>query len=209
MASLLSYALTTKADVKETLGIASGNTAKDNLIIRKINQATEMIEGYCKRRFKDTAYSNEEYDGTGTTQLILRNYPITDTETLVIQQRNTSLNQDSWSDVDADLYFADTKSGVVDGKITFLELWNLYRVTYSAGYAEIPADLAEAAATLAAFLVDNSTSGTGVKKKKEGQREIEYHDVSGSANGAKSLFEQLNLDDILDRYAYNKLIDNV
>jgi hypothetical protein len=209
VADLLSYALTTLADVKETLGIDAGVTTKDNLIKRKINQATEMIEGYCKRRFADTTYTQEEYDGTGINQLILRQYPITDTETLVLQERDTTLNLDNWTTVDSQYYFADNNAGVLDTRMIVLKTWNRYRVTYSAGYTTIPADLAEACATLAAFLVDNATSGTGVKRKKEGQREIVYYDASGSGGNANSLFEQLNIDDILNRYSYNRLIDDV
>ena len=93
MASLNSWALTTLADVKESLGIDSGTTTGDNLIIRKINQATDMIESYCgknnSQHFASTVYTNEEYDGTGTDQLILKNRPVITFTTL--QQRDTTL----------------------------------------------------------------------------------------------------------------------
>jgi hypothetical protein len=49
--SLLSYALCSLFDVKESMGIASSDQSWDNLIIRKINQATRQIEAYCDRRF--------------------------------------------------------------------------------------------------------------------------------------------------------------
>lgn len=206
MADLLSYALTTVNDVKETLGIESGDSSKNNLIIRKVNQATEMIENYCNnRRFKETTYTQEEYDAPGTSQLILRNYPVTDTQSFSLQRRSTSTNEDSWDDIDSELYFVDKPSGVVDANFTLGGRWNSYRATYSAGFSTIPADISEACVTLAAYLVDNAQSGSGVAMKKEGQREIRYHKPEQS----KSLFEDLGLDDILAPYVYPRLIDNV
>lgn len=205
MATLLTYALTTVADVKETLGIDAGNTTKDNLIIRKINQATEMIERYCDRRFAETSFSQIEYDATNSDNLILKQRPITDTVTLVLEQRDTSLNENSWTTVDSELYFVDTGAGVLDLNFNANGHWNRYRVTYSAGYTTIPADLAEACATLAAYLVENATSGTGVKSKQEGQRKIEYFDTNTQGGG--SLFSQLNIDETLNGYANFSLLD--
>lgn len=193
MATLLSYALCSVADVKESLGLASSNTQYDNLITRKINQATVMIERFCNRRFAATVYTNEEYDATGIDQLILKNRPVNSLTSF--QQRDTSLNEDDWSDIDSELYFTDTVAGVIDLNFIASGRYNRYRVTYNAGYTTIPSDLAEACVTLAAFLVDNGTSGTNVKRKEEGQRTIEFHASQGN-----STFEQLGIDEILDSY---------
>lgn len=207
MATLLSYALTTLADVKETLGIDAGDTSQDNLIIRKINQATEMIEHYCDRRFANTTYTQQEYDATNSDQLSLKQRPVTDTTTLILQQRDSTLNEDDWTTVDTELYFTDSGAGVIDLAFNASGHWNRYRVTYSAGYATIPSDLAEACVTLAAYLVDNATAGTGIKSKQEGQRKIEYFD-SNASGGTNSLFTQLNIDEILNSYANFNLLDN-
>lgn len=196
MATLASYSLTSLADVKESLGIDSGNTTKDNLIIRKINQATDMIEKYCGgRRFAATDYTNEEYDSPQSDVLVLRNRPINSVTSL--QQRDSSLNENDWSTVETELYFTDSTGGTLDLNFTAGGHWNRYRVTYNAGYTTIPNDLAEACATLAAFLVQNGTSGTNVKSKQEGRRKIEYFDSSGNGD---SLFKQLGIDEILDAY---------
>lgn len=198
MASLNSWALTTLADVKENLGIDAGTTTSDNLIIRKINQATDMIESYCgknnSQHFISTVYTNEEYDGTGSDQLILKNRPVITFTNL--QQRNTTLNNNNFTTVTTDLYFTDLTAGVIDARFQFLQFYNLYRATYTAGFVTIPSDLAEACATLAGYLFDNSTSGTGVKKKSQGPKNIEYFQPSQG----NSLMGQLGLDDTLQRY---------
>ena len=200
MATLLSYSLTTLADVKESLGIDAGDTTQDNVIIRKINQATRMIEKYTGIRFASTVYTNEEYDATNVDQLVLKQRPIITFTSF--QVRDTTLNQSDWETVDSTLYFVDSDAGVLDLLFIADGHWNRYRVTYTAGYATIPEDIAEAAATLAAFYVDNPTSGAAIKSKEEGQRKIEYYNTSGSSQkGDTSVFGQLGIDEILDSYA--------
>lgn len=195
MASLVDHALTTVADVKEILDIDAGDTSKDNLIKRKINQATFIIEGFTGRRFKETVYTDEEYDAPNSNQLRLRQYPILGISGF--SSRDTSYNENDWDSVDSSLYFYDTASGLLNLNFNAAGSFNRYKVTYSAGYATIPADIAEAAATLASHLVNNGVSGTGVKSKQEGQRKIEYFD---SAANSKSLVDSLGLDEILQPY---------
>lgn len=197
MTALNSWALTTVADVKETLGIDSGNTTKDNLIKRKINQATDAIESYCgknnSQHFASTAYT-DEYDGTGTNQLILKNRPVISVTSFSV--RNTSQNVSDWTIIDTELYFTDTTAGVIDCLFGIVPAWNVYRVIYTAGFVTIPSDLAEACATLAAYLVDNASTGSGVKKKTQGPKDIEYFQPTQG----ESLITQLGIDDILQRY---------
>ncbi len=206
MATLLSYALTTVADVKELLGIDAGDSTKNNLIIRKINQSTLMIESFCSKpngqHFASTVYTDEEYDGTGTNQLSLRNRPVITFTSF--SERNTTENDSSWSVIDTELYFVDNNAGVIDCNFTLNQNWNLYKVTYTAGYTDIPADLAEACATLAAYLVDNATTGTSIKSKEQGPKKIEYFDNSSG----QSLIESLGIDDMLVRYIEYPILED-
>ena len=195
MATLLDYSLTTVADVKESLGIDSGNTSKDNLITRKINQATRMIENYCNTRFKATDYT-EYYDGIGGSELVLRHRPINSVTSLSARQVTT--NENDFDITDAEDYFIDEPAGVIEFLGSFYGNYDSWKVVYNAGYDTIPEDVAEACAQLAAYLVENGTTGSSIKKKKEGQRELEYFDTSGQTG---SLIEVLGLDDILDAYA--------
>ena len=77
-------------------------------------------------------------------------------------------------------------------------------MTYSAGYTTIPEDLAEAAATLAAYYVDNSDgSNIGVTQKKEGARQINY---AGAGLSFEELIKNLGINGILDTYANYSLL---
>lgn len=202
MADLVSYALCTVADVKESLGIDAGDTSQDNLIKRKINMATEMIESYCNlsygHHFKSATYTNEVYNGINGDQLVLLMRPVTTVSSF--QYLNSAENIDSWTTIDTEDYFIDSSSGLLNGFSSGNNFGSI-RVSYTAGYSTIPFDLSEACATIAAYLVDNGTSGGGVKRKREGQREIEYFQAGSSGNASgDSVIEQLNLDGVLNRY---------
>ncbi len=200
MATLQTYALTTVADVKESLGIASSNHDFDNLIIRKINQATGMIERFCGRRFKQTTYTDQIYNGTNGDQLVLKQRPVVGD--VVLKARDTSLNQADFTTVDTELVYVDAESGVLDLLFRAVGKWGRYAVTYTAGYNVIPDDLAEACVSLTAFLVNNANSdNVNVKSKQEGQRKVDYSQTSVS--GALDVFKRLGIDDLLRSYANN------
>lgn len=199
MATLNDNALTTLADVKESLGLDSGDTSKDNLIIRNINFASQVIENYCDRVFKQTEYENEEYDGNDSPFMILRQRPILTAETFTFQYRETSLNDNDWTTEDTENYFIDADAGVVKYLTNYYGRFNRYRFTYSAGYATVPSDVAEACARMSAFLSDNTTGANNVKRKQQGPKEIEYFEARN--NEQNSLIDQLGLDEILAPYA--------
>lgn len=197
MASLLSYALTSVSDVKELLDIPSSDTTKDNLIIRKINQATLMIENYTNRRFALTTYTDELYDGSGTDQIVLRQHPVTALTSLKV--RDTELNNNDFDAIETDRYYINENAGIISGLSSFYGGYEKWSVTYTAGYLTIPADIAEAAAMLAAHLASSGSlsSGQSVKRMTEGSRSVEYQDNTSSSG---SLIIELGLDDILAPY---------
>lgn len=198
MATLKSYALTTVADVKELLDIPSSNTSKDNLITRKINQATAIIENYCGRRFKATNYTDELYNASGTDQIVLKQRPIITLTS--IEARDTSLNEDDFTTIDSELYFADNDSGVLGLNFRSAGHWGRYAVTYRAGYEDIPDDLAEACAELAAYMAGNAgATGVNVTSKQEGQRKVTYSQAG--LTGIESVFQQLGIDETINAYA--------
>jgi hypothetical protein len=199
MATLLSYALTDVASVKESLGIASSVTTYDNLITRKINQATLAIENYCGRRFASTVYTDEDYNGTQIDQIVLKNRPVIGTP--VLEVRDTTLNEDDFTTVEATLLFTNANAGILDLDFRAIGRWRRYRVTYTAGYTTIPEDLAEACVSLACFYYNEAdSSSVGVSSKQEGQRKITYSNGS-SPQTFKTIMQQLGIDGIIDSYA--------
>jgi len=71
------YKLCTLADVNSYLGYTLGDdTNRDTLLNNLIDRATDAIEEYCGRKFKQRTYRLERYDGDGDKLLFLNNYPI-------------------------------------------------------------------------------------------------------------------------------------
>lgn len=68
--------LTTRYLYKLFAQIPTATTTWDALIDRLITDTSEMVASYCNRTFVSTTYK-EWYDGTGTTRMLLPNYPIT------------------------------------------------------------------------------------------------------------------------------------
>jgi len=88
-----SAAITTKTAFKAYAGITV--TTDDDLIDTLLLRATSAIESYCDRKFQHDTY-RERYDGDGTCDLLLRQYPIDEVKYLsvgatdVIRITNTS-----------------------------------------------------------------------------------------------------------------------
>lgn len=200
MADLVDYALTSLADVKESLGIASGDHSKDNLVIRKINQVTDAIESYCQRRFLLTSYQ-EEYKASHIDEIVLKQRPIVidGGHPFLAEWRTTAFDADIWEPIDSQLYFVDQAAGVLNLMYDAQGHWNRYRYSYWAGYATIPNDLAEAANMLACFYTNNPAGlNVGVQARQEGQRRTQYYAIP---NSFKSVMQQLGVDETIDAYA--------
>ena len=69
--------LTTLANVKEFLGITS--TDYDSLLSNLIVRATYSIEKFCQRVLRSDDY-RQFYDGDGSDELVLINYPVTEVQ---------------------------------------------------------------------------------------------------------------------------------
>lgn len=204
MTNLLSYALTNLADVKESLGIDSSVTKYDNLIRRMINKSTDMIENYCERRFTSTVYTAETYNASHTNTLVLKQRPIITFTSLEV--RDWDLNQGTFETIPSELYFVDSSSGILQ------LLWNAYgsfkryQVTYTAGYATIPSDLAEACVALACYYYKNADSNIQIRERQEGMRMEMYYPGITNFSG---LIQMLGLDSVLDTYKNITLTDNL
>lgn len=132
--ALLSYALTTVARLKTFLGVTT--VADDTLLESIVNAVTEFVEGYCDRRFKQTTYTDEKYDGTGRANLLLRNWPVDTATAVVVKRRSSLLNINDWVTLSSDLFIIDYRNGIVtakSGSDFYLEP-QYYSLTYKAGY---------------------------------------------------------------------------
>jgi hypothetical protein len=119
------------------------------------------------------------------------------------QRRTSTQNIDDWDEIETELYYPiDYNAGIIDLGFTQGTSYAAYRVTYVAGFATIPADLAEACVILAGYLVEQGGQGAAIVSKREGAREVQY----AVSLTSRSIIESLGLDDMLARYINYDLV---
>lgn len=168
---LLPYALVTLDDVKSFLGITGAT--QDTLLTLLINMVTEQIETRTNRRFKDTTYTQELYSGIGVKTLVLKNFPITSTTVFKLEKNNAYNNTSDWEEVNSDEYWVEEETGIVTKTTVFNRGTLNWRVTYSAGYSEIPYDIQLLAMSLISELF-NKRNTMGVVSEKLGDRTVNF-----------------------------------
>lgn len=139
-----SLALVTLVEGKEKLKITA--SSEDSILGVLINGVSQAIKKYTGRNFISASYT-QFYDGDGTDELQLANYPVTALTTL-----NDDVNRDfaSGDDISSDDYLLDGPAGIVrlwNTESVFIRAKANVKVVYTAGYtvANIPADLKLAA----------------------------------------------------------------
>lgn len=159
-------AITTVAAWKARRGIAE--TTWDAIVPNLIDGVQSYMERYCSRKFETATYTDEAYDGDGSDEIHLRNWPVTAVDAVkILSSDGTTTTLDS-GDYRADLSTDNT--GRVVRVRSSVGYWDDYpasvwpcgklniQVTYDGGYATIPHDLEEAAFCL----IDARLAGTGV-----------------------------------------------
>ena len=163
---------------------------------------TEFVQNYCDRTFVETAYSNQIHDGTGTNLLLLKQYPVSSTDTFKLEARDGNLNNDSWSEVNSELYHIQFERGTLDYlSNVFVEAPRKYRMTYTAGYDfDLVATFLETAGAgdleyaiwrLATDAFRNRKQGTNVESETIGEYSVTFR---------KSTMVDQEVKDILANY---------
>ena len=134
--------LCTLDQVKAYLPAMQTVTTDDALLSGLITAISAFMATYCSRIFQQQDYA-EVYSGMNTRRLTLRQFPVTAVSSVVVSNMNIPASPDGvqtgyvWDEYGIDLI----------GYI-FQRGWGNIAVSYTAGYAAIPADLSQACAEL-------------------------------------------------------------
>jgi len=151
-------ALTTAGSLKLYIGYPGSD--QDTRLAAIIVQAQAAIEGWCRRVFESTVYTDAILDGSGENALILPQYPCS--ALAEVRYDADRLFGDS-TIVDPTTYVLDGPAGIVR-KLSGGRWPNGSRViqaTFTAGLSTIPADLALAANIVAADIWTRSRALEG------------------------------------------------
>ncbi len=134
--AVVAHALTTLTRVKSRLNIVV--TTFDTVLEELINSMTDWVENFCDRRFKETVYSNEVYDGGNLDGLrkkwlILKNCPVIGSLTAFSYMAGVP-STPYWTAFLRDDYDLNNDSGVIKLFSVLPNGFRNIRVSYTAGY---------------------------------------------------------------------------
>lgn len=200
-------ALTTLDRAKAYLGI-SGDS-KDTFLTMVINQATGFAEAFCKRRFLRQTYTNEVYDGSGTPEIVLKQFPVATLSSL--QVNAGTIGSPSWQTIDATLYgfYEDGRITLGSPEASFLSApggsflceAQKYRATYAAGYLidfdhendptlhTLPQEVEYAVLKLVGARLNTSKS-EGLESAKVGDISMSFRKVVDQDGDVKAILEK-------------------
>jgi hypothetical protein len=147
--------------------------APDNLLLETlINAATDFMEDYCGRRFLETDYTNELYDGDGTEMLFLKNYPIVTITTIYWAYVGVADQL-----IDSDEYKIYASGGYVYKVGSWIVGHQNIKINYTAGYDfatdGIPSELQDICNALV-NLKYNQPDKQGIESERMGGYAVSY-----------------------------------
>lgn len=219
MATLVSDALTTVAEVETLLGLSSG--ADTDRITNAINHATKRILAYIDRKIASTAYT-EYYDGTNTSILVLNNWPLIGNPTTVNVDNDRDFTSATDLTVDDDYLVENLPTAENPGVLRRLRplgvtqqpIWpkgyQNIKVVYTAGYASTPTLLQSTCTEFAAFLYSKRGSRGNLRYSLGGVLvDEDVRDPSGipvAFRGDLDAFRRPDMDDQFDNFEVPTLL---
>jgi hypothetical protein len=135
---LVADAMTTVDRLSAFMGITTPDSGTPQYAVIEgiINAVTAFCKKYTSRTFKKQSYTQEEYDTERGQYINLNHYPVSSTDPIILEKRDSQLNENQWEEIDGLYYEVDYDTGILsclDG-VYFFRTVRGYRVTYSAGY---------------------------------------------------------------------------
>lgn len=170
--------LVTLEEYKAYMGISS--STQDTEISAIIPKVSQLVKTLCRRTFVD--YVNdaktETYSG-GTGKFYLKEYPIL---SIIGIEFSTDYGQTSTSLIEYIDYVLDEEDGTIistaidsyGDPVAFTRYINGYKITYTAGYEELPEDLKLAVLDLVTYYMKHDSAIHSTKSPGSNTVQIEY-----------------------------------
>ena len=194
-------------DVKNYLGISG--TDHDVFLSLQVSIISEAIEGYCNRRFSLSDYEQTFYaqDFLKSYEVLLYHFPVTQVSSVV-----ESSTEDNWTPITG--HRVHKPSGTLSLSSGFFKTGKILKVSYSAGFSEIPAIISHVLLSLIQERFNKRSSGVDLNFGSDVQRisipgaiSIDF-DYSLNQNERKSAYGVLlgNYLNVLDPFRSERTI---
>jgi len=179
--------LITRQEYKTYAGIKSTN--EDAIIDALVPRVSQLVKNYCRRTFVDYMDSDKvEVFSGGFDKLILAETPVVSIATVQTSsnygQTYTNLTQYTDWVLEGDTILSLNSLGV------FPKLVNGYKVTYRAGYDDVPSDLALAVMDLVTYYRKNDAAIHSPKAPGSNAVQIEYITTTSLPAHIKRVLDQ-------------------
>lgn len=167
-------ALITLAEMNRYLKLEENEINNDRLE-NIIDEVSQHCEEYCRRHFITETKTDERYNGDGTTELVLRSYPIISVASITPYKDATALT------VRVTEFEYDDRSGIVTllGGRVFPTSFQEVKITYDSGFgarAELPADIK---------LATKIAVATRFKEMQKGSYSVTRQDAGGEGGSTE------------------------
>ena len=168
----ISLPLVTRAEYKSYMGISS-NTS-DSAIDNLIPKVSDLVKTICRRSFIDYVGTPKiEYTEGGTEAIQLDEYPVLSILSLEYSEDYGKTYTTLTEYTDFVLSKATNSLRPILTSV-FPEAINGYRITYTAGYDDIPADLKLVTLDIIAYYLKNDSAIHSTKNTSSNTMQIEY-----------------------------------
>jgi hypothetical protein len=171
--------LTDLDQAKAWLGVSG--TGTDALISSLITSVSAFVVGYLGRQVLSASYV-ETYRGNGQAEMLLRNFPITAVSSVAFAGRTMTTAADPVA-LTSGFLFDDRALSLVGARFP---LGLPVVVNYTAGYASVPADIAQATVELVGEAF-RRRERIGVSSKSLGGQEVVSFSVKDMNDTARAL----------------------
>ena len=128
-----------------------------------IEAVSAKVEKYCNRTFDITSYT-EYYDGMYTPFIVLEQYPLVSVSGVWLVDEK----QDVSYTYDMDYIIPDYDTGLIKNNSNFPNGYKNVRISYTAGYSEIPDDLKLAIVKMVINEAQNNSINSSMKSERLG-----------------------------------------
>lgn len=183
--------LITIAEYKAYAGLNNPN--EDERIKAIIPKATELVKTICRRTFVDYVNDNKvEYFDGGTRNIVPTEIPVLNLVSFEQSLDYGNTYQELKQFVDFTLV-RSTHELMVINRETFTYHPNGYRLTYSAGYEELPSDLKLACMDLVTYYLRNEMAVHSPKAPGTNTVQIEYITTTALPAHIKRVLDQYTI----------------
>jgi hypothetical protein len=197
----------TLAEAKAHIGISG--SSEDTSLGVIVDAVNAFIPTYCNRKFDETTYDRELYNGSGQAALVLKQRPVVEITEVLVRGEAIELRSEDPDTNQLGYYYFDLAEGIIYNNRIWERGRGIIQISYTAGYVSsvsdqydpsipLPLDLKFAACEMVSYF-RNVKGKAGILSESLGS--YSYRLATGVGDmGGELTIPNVIIKNILDRY---------